>query len=834
MGLFWIVYAIHMSGPTLITRPDKFDDFLGVNAVNHLEALTDLGPRVVGSRVNEELTVDLLQNIINDIIKKKHPGQDVEMKLQKQSGNFYLDYKPFGSYMVYESLQNIMVRIKSDDEATSILVNSHFDTVPGSPGGSDDGIMVAVMLETLRVMSTLPEKPKNDVIFLFNGAEEAALLASHAFIKYHEWASSCKFLVNLEATGAGGKEILFQTGPGNAWLLEYYADTPHPHGQAAGEELFQSGIIPSDTDFRIFRDFGDLIGFDFAFYQDGYRYHTPYDGFKNIDEKWFQHTGDNTLHLVRKLAYDKELLQKRLDNDDSSQKAVYFDFIGSFFVHYGKGAELAINIVTCLASIASFGLSFYKIPLGLKSKSKYTAVALGMILLGWITGETINITIGSILDAASRTMTWYASNALIFSLYCLPAICCVFLSVTAIKFYTGRKWEEYEDFTDLMQAEYLCHLHRMIWTIVLICLTAAGIRSGYVFVPYILFTTVGFIISQCLIALNPNKLELIWIPIYIVALIMPSMFTAYFSAIIFQLLLPIMGRFGDGVNPEIIIGGMATFLTIVYTCSCAPFMILSKNQKYFYMAAGVIYVIFLIVLATPAAFPYSECLDNPKPQRYWIFHSKRTFRDDNNNVLKTDAGFTFNVFDRNSPFIIENDVPEIRDRISLKTDCDNFIFCGLPTTNSRNLKDIEDTIWVPTSESPIFPSETKLTLKNKVLVETNVYKYTFELEGPDRINLYVSPRRGIDLLSLSLADQTITEGVGWKNQKVYNILYTSGVNPIVPFMFDLTVKDSNEMPLQKMLDIAIVGKYVHNELNQNTPAFNVFLWKFPKWTTQTP
>lgn len=54
--------------------------------------------------------------------------------------------------------------------------------------------------------------------------------------------------------------ILFQTGPDTPWLTNYYAQVPHPYGQAAGEEIFQTGLIPSDTDFRIFRDFGGLVG----------------------------------------------------------------------------------------------------------------------------------------------------------------------------------------------------------------------------------------------------------------------------------------------------------------------------------------------------------------------------------------------------------------------------------------------------------------------------------------------------------------------------------------------------------------------------------------------
>lgn len=64
----------------------------------------------------------------------------------------------------------------------------------------------------------------------------------------------------MDAAGSGGREILFQSGPENPWLMRYYRQVPHPFANTLGEEIFQAGLIPSDTDFRIFRDYGGVPG----------------------------------------------------------------------------------------------------------------------------------------------------------------------------------------------------------------------------------------------------------------------------------------------------------------------------------------------------------------------------------------------------------------------------------------------------------------------------------------------------------------------------------------------------------------------------------------------
>lgn len=217
---------------------------------------------MVGSRANEIDAINFLHAVVEELIAQS-AGRflyQIEVDVQVASGSLQLG----STISTYQGIQNFIVKLSEygpNDKA--LLVNSHFDSVPISNGAGDDSIMVAVMLEVLRVLShpDRTDRYGTEIIFLFNGAEENGLQGSHAFITQHPWAERVKAFVNLDSAGTGGREMLFQTSKTAPWLIQHYQrSVPHPFGIIVAQEMFDAAFIPSDTDFRIFRDFGRIPG----------------------------------------------------------------------------------------------------------------------------------------------------------------------------------------------------------------------------------------------------------------------------------------------------------------------------------------------------------------------------------------------------------------------------------------------------------------------------------------------------------------------------------------------------------------------------------------------
>ncbi|CAG5020125.1 unnamed protein product [Parnassius apollo] len=363
----WVVGALAVAALLLLlaaraerhlppARDAPPDDFSGFRAHRYLVNLTAVGPRVAGSYENEVVAVKWILNTLREIADQASPHNRLELDVHTASGAFPLSFLD-GMNNVYRDVQSVVARASGAGgrrARTALLLNCHFDTVPDSPGASDDGAGCAVLLETLRALLAAPRPLRHDVIALLNGAEENILQASHAFVTTHRWAKDVRAFINLEACGSGGREVLFQAGPQDPWILEVYAGVaPHPFASSLAQELFQSGLIPADTDFRIFRDFGGLSGVDLAWSSNGFVYHTRLDTAARVPPAALQHTGDNVLALVQGM-----LRHPALESAvERSALPAYCDVLGLVVVALRPGAALLAAAAALLVLLLRLLLS---------------------------------------------------------------------------------------------------------------------------------------------------------------------------------------------------------------------------------------------------------------------------------------------------------------------------------------------------------------------------------------------------------------------------------------------------------------------------------------------
>ncbi len=176
-------------------------------------------------------------------------------------------------------VENILARLEGTGNGKAVLLAVHYDSVGAGPSVSDDGVAVAASLEIARLLREGPPL-FNDVIFLIDDGEEAALLGAIAFAAEHPWAKDVGAVVNLEARGTGGRSYMFETGTDNAWLVDLMKrHLPRPATSSLFYSIYKR--LPNDTDFTIFKEHG-MNGVNFAFIKDVVHYHTPLDDLEHV------------------------------------------------------------------------------------------------------------------------------------------------------------------------------------------------------------------------------------------------------------------------------------------------------------------------------------------------------------------------------------------------------------------------------------------------------------------------------------------------------------------------------------------------------------------------
>ncbi|XP_005177924.1 endoplasmic reticulum metallopeptidase 1 isoform X1 [Musca domestica] len=822
--LFWLVLLVAIVLPVFFNLPiglriedehTKPGEFVAERAERILFDFEMIGPKVVGSFANENLTVQLLYDEIELIRRSMHHDlYELEVDVQVVSGA----YMHWTMINMYQGLQNFVVKLSSKNSTSQnyLLINSHFDSKPGSPGSGDDGAMVVVMLEVLRVLATSREPFSHPIVFLFNGAEENPLQASHGFITQHKWAQNCRALINLDSAGSGHKEILFQSGPNHPWLMKYYSKyAKRPYATSIAEELFQANIIPSDTDFRIFRDYGHVPGLDFAHSYNGYVYHTKFDKFDVIPRGTLQSTGDNILSLARAFANAPEMEEP---DKYAEGHSIFYDFMGLFFIYYTETQGQIINCCVSVIVVVLIGISFWRMAatsyLSIGSTMKTFVLIEVLHILGIVLALGLPLLMAVMFDAGDRSMTWFSQKWLVFGLYVCPSL--IGLCLPTLLYLSFNKNDKLRK---SFKIQMILHAHALFLALICIVLTFVGLRSSYVFMISLLFYGIALILNFLTTLHNRGKL---WSIIVILSQVLPFLYMAYIFFALCSTLMPMMGRFGTNLNPDLLVGGLCALGTILAMGFVSPMVNMFRHSKTVLLALLATTFIFSMMAISPIGFPYTA---KTNVGRVNFLNVQRVFYEYDGSVSKNESGYYFDFQDRRIHYPIQEHI-DMSNMESVAEDCDEMMMCGLPLFNHRWFKSRMKGIWLPSDDPVEIPETPTLTLVNKTVNPvTNLVRYNFKLRGPPHMSIYLLPIGGVTVVDWSFLKTMLQEKETYKPP--YHIYFSYGKDSApLDFYFDLKIGDSNVN--KPLFELGISGHYVNFDFPRSKHT-QTFIKSFPDY-----
>ena len=282
---------------------------------------------------------------------------------------------------------------------------AHYDSRPEAPGAADDGLGVAVMLEAARVFAGRTDRQWSLAVLLTDG-EEYGLMGAAALVTDRDVMDRLAAYVQVEAVGSDGPALLFQTGPGNGWLVSPWARrAPHPRGGSYATEVYKR--LPNDTDFTILAR-EDVPGLNFAPAGDSYAYHTDRDTPERLSAATIRDTGENVAAILD--ALNGQDITRR-----TAASATFFDIGGTTGMAFGPSsggllavAALALGILAWVrvtaASIRLAGLARWLLT--------FVWSAAGLVVVG----AAMVATTWALRDVRESYHPWYAHPDRLFVL----------------------------------------------------------------------------------------------------------------------------------------------------------------------------------------------------------------------------------------------------------------------------------------------------------------------------------------------------------------------------------------------------------------------------------
>lgn len=262
-------------------------------------------------------------------------------------------------------------------------------------------------------------------------------------------------------------------------------------------------------------------------------------------------------------------------------------------------------------------------------------------------------------------------------------------------------------------------------------LTGLGVRSSFILMFDIIFYSASTLINALSGLQHRGELiygrcpepfpkknsrisEGIWIIIHLMGQVVPFMFYSYYTIFSLDLFVPMQGRSDPEMNPDLLIAVILSGLALLLGGLLLPVLNLFKPAFYIMCGFLVIFIAFIICMATPLGFPYKPAVS---AERFWIFvrnylttlvrkrsyffvhsqHTERSFHNFGGNLRKHDSVYYILSMDRHTDDYVSGKVPTAKQILSKYkilftelpmatrtfNDCPFELLCGAPLYSTR-------------------------------------------------------------------------------------------------------------------------------------------------------
>ncbi|KAF7431225.1 hypothetical protein PC9H_006946 [Pleurotus ostreatus] len=534
-----------------------------------------------------------MKELCEQVVREEgHRKLECEVWRQQGSGSHRFDMMAKRLYKTYVNLTNIVVRVSDgtpEGKEHAVLVNSHLDSTLPSPGAADDALSVGVMLECIRVLVSSPGwSPKHAIVFLFNNAEESLQDGSHLYSTQHSTAPTVRAAINLEAAGSTGREMLFQAT--SEEMIQAYSHVPRPFGTILANDIFSSGVLLSDTDFRQFEEYLNVAGLDMAVVGNSYLYHMRKDLVENIQAGVAQHMGENALALLQHLSSPDSPLPS-LTSGYTAPSTVFISHTGFFFSWSFATAKVLY--------VSFFLVLIYTVPSSSKAKSGGLVPGIISLVYAGIGAVVVPNIVAAIMQyGLGKGMSWFSREFSTVVLFGPPA----FLGAVASQLLLAPVDEHDALAAVLLTQSFLAVVIQML-----------NVGSAVMLFMSALPLYLTLLLNRLITGQRRGEISL-WT--YSLGQFLPLLSNVQAMAPTLEVFVPLTGRLGGHVPADNVIATLVSVMGAQLVPLALPFFH-RFGRPFLVRATGLF---FTVTVVTMAVFAMRKPFDEMHQKRIFVLH----------------------------------------------------------------------------------------------------------------------------------------------------------------------------------------------------------------------